>query len=99
MPAEEIREPQSACEPSASIQHLTEAQYLILQALAKASPQLIKITDLAGSDFNFRRATVSEAVQNLEKQGLVTRPKGERSGIGITPTGLAALRACDRPSQ
>ena len=76
---------------------LTGNEYAVLQQLARHRPQLIKITDLA-ADLECDRTAASEAVQDLEKLGHVERPRGDRSGIGITDRCFAVLRSCDRPS-
>jgi DNA-binding MarR family transcriptional regulator len=75
---------------------LTSTQYGVLQQLARHSPRLIKITDLA-ADLDCDRSAASEAIQHLKQLGYVERPSGPRSGIGITERGSAALRPCDRP--
>jgi DNA-binding MarR family transcriptional regulator len=78
---------------------LTDIEYAVLQQLYRVHPQLIKITDLALSHLDCRRSAAGEAVRSLESQGLVSRPRGERSGVVITPAGRAALRPCDLPSE
>jgi hypothetical protein len=77
---------------------LTELEYAILQHLARLHPQLVKITDLA-VEVRCGRTTASKAVARLESMAppLVERPEGERSGVGITPAGVATLRPCDLP--
>src|SRR5262249_19364517 len=76
---------------------LTANEYAVLQQLARVHPQLVKITDLA-ADLDCRRSAAGEAVSRLEGKGLVNRPQGApRSGVGITPAGLAALQPGDLP--
>ena len=96
LPGESVSEQQSD-DLMSRVPHLTSNEYAILQALARVHPQLIKIADLA-IDLECRRGAASEAVQSLESQRFVLRPKGERSGVGITSAGLNALRPCDRSS-
>lgn len=72
--------------------------YAILKELAKAHPEQIEITDLA-VNLNQSRTATSGAVKDLEKMGLVSRPWGERSGIGITESGVKKLRPEDVPER
>jgi hypothetical protein len=71
-----------------------------LQHLAGIYPQLTQIGDMAGG-IGKPRGAVGEAVKNLEGRTppLVSRPKGERSGVGITIDGFKALRPEDRPTR
>jgi hypothetical protein len=66
----------------------------LLKALAKCRPYLMKLDDiLAAASPPLSRPTACVRLRRLVGLGLATRPDGEHGGAGITPSGVALLKA------
>jgi hypothetical protein len=74
--------------------NLDDEDERILRALAKRSPQL-QTLDAIEADSRVSRRTISVRIKALLKVGLVSRPRGPKSGTTITQAGLHALKRID----
>jgi hypothetical protein len=67
----------------------------ILHALAKHSPRLLT-QDAIEAESRVSRRTISNRIKQLLKAGLITQPKGPKSGTTISDSGLELLKQIDR---
>lgn len=78
--------------PGGNMVTLDEEDIAILSALASTKPRLLTLVELA-ADTYIGNKTLGTRVNQLIESGLVSRPKGERRGATITPTGESALES------
>jgi DNA-binding MarR family transcriptional regulator len=75
---------------------LLPTEYVVLQELARVSPQAITAISVAGAT-DMPRNSVSEILKRLMAIGYIKQPAGARQGWIITPRGICALQPTDRP--